>query len=135
MKILLCTDGSLEAAKAARFGMQLARSPDSEIRLLGVVEQRDDAETMRRELEALGRELSALSAPCSIGPRQITAWPSGMSRPIEMKRTPCASGGTSFLSTTSGWRSWPSIIGTLGPWRSEERRVGKECRSRWSPYH
>ena len=31
--------------------------------------------------------------------------------------------------------------GTLGPMgnlklcRSEERRVGKECRSRWSPYH
>ena len=24
-----------------------------------------------------------------------------------------------------------SVIGT----RSEERRVGKECRSRWSPYH
>src|SRR3712207_8448425 len=22
-----------------------------------------------------------------------------------------------------------------GEWRSEERRVGKECRSRWSPYH
>src|SRR3712207_9258902 len=22
-----------------------------------------------------------------------------------------------------------------GPDRSEERRVGKECRSRWSPYH
>ena len=21
------------------------------------------------------------------------------------------------------------------PQRSEERRVGKECRSRWSPYH
>jgi len=24
---------------------------------------------------------------------------------------------------------------TVGPGRSEERRVGKECRSRWSPYH
>ena len=24
---------------------------------------------------------------------------------------------------------------TNGAWRSEERRVGKECRSRWSPYH
>src|SRR2546430_4916958 len=25
---------------------------------------------------------------------------------------------------------------TVGGWtRSEERRVGKECRSRWSPYH
>ena len=23
----------------------------------------------------------------------------------------------------------------LGRMRSEERRVGKECRSRWSPYH
>src|SRR5256885_14004302 len=23
----------------------------------------------------------------------------------------------------------------LYAWRSEERRVGKECRSRWSPYH
>ena len=23
----------------------------------------------------------------------------------------------------------------LYTWRSEERRVGKECRSRWSPYH
>ena len=22
-----------------------------------------------------------------------------------------------------------------GSFRSEERRVGKECRSRWSPYH
>src|SRR2546430_12796780 len=26
-------------------------------------------------------------------------------------------------------------IATLGDPRSEERRVGKECRSRWSPYH
>src|SRR6266568_6668282 len=29
-----------------------------------------------------------------------------------------------------------SVQGWLvGPARSEERRVGKECRSRWSPYH
>ena len=28
-----------------------------------------------------------------------------------------------------------SRLGSLGPVRSEERRVGKECRSRWSPYH
>src|SRR6266516_5821986 len=25
--------------------------------------------------------------------------------------------------------------GTAAPARSEERRVGKECRSRWSPHH
>ena len=26
-------------------------------------------------------------------------------------------------------------VGERGGFRSEERRVGKECRSRWSPYH
>src|SRR5574337_1069213 len=31
---------------------------------------------------------------------------------------------------------WKVVIGGGGlPQRSEERRVGKECRSRWSPYH
>ena len=27
------------------------------------------------------------------------------------------------------------LAGPLNSIRSEERRVGKECRSRWSPYH
>ena len=27
------------------------------------------------------------------------------------------------------------MLGSFGDVRSEERRVGKECRSRWSPYH
>ena len=27
------------------------------------------------------------------------------------------------------------VITQLQDQRSEERRVGKECRSRWSPYH
>ena len=26
-------------------------------------------------------------------------------------------------------------VATVSAERSEERRVGKECRSRWSPYH
>jgi len=32
----------------------------------------------------------------------------------------------------------PMLVGLYTPsreLRSEERRVGKECRSRWSPYH
>ena len=28
-----------------------------------------------------------------------------------------------------------AIVGENGDDRSEERSVGKECRSRWSPYH
>src|SRR5258705_8948244 len=51
-----------------------------------------------------------------------------------------------FASTTQRRQNWPStprpqvcgadVHGRLGTrYRSEERRVGKECRSRWSPYH
>ena len=40
----------------------------------------------------------------------------------------------------SGYRSMMSVQSSLVmypiyTYRSEERRVGKECRSRWSPYH
>src|SRR2546421_5275082 len=37
----------------------------------------------------------------------------------------------------SAERAAPTLLFTdaFGLWRSEERRVGKECRSRWSPYH
>ena len=31
--------------------------------------------------------------------------------------------------------SYPGLLKNLLLTRSEERRVGKECRSRWSPYH
>ena len=31
--------------------------------------------------------------------------------------------------------SSPTKYISRGSFRSEERRVGKECRSRWSPYH
>ena len=32
--------------------------------------------------------------------------------------------------------NWHTIYTRMNRWsRSEERRVGKECRSRWSPYH
>src|ERR1051326_5978276 len=34
----------------------------------------------------------------------------------------------------SGNRLWATYYGGTGD-RSEESRVGKECRSRWSPYH
>ena len=37
-----------------------------------------------------------------------------------------------------GFEAEPSLVGVAATCclsRSEERRVGKECRSRWSPYH
>ena len=43
-------------------------------------------------------------------------------------------GETIALNETSIELFTGEILAILGP-RSEERRVGKECRSRWSPYH
>ena len=37
------------------------------------------------------------------------------------------------LATLTGKKPFPD--GRIIKERSEERRVGKECRSRWSPYH
>src|SRR5437016_2315642 len=50
--------------------------------------------------------------------------------------------GSGLYKTTDGGATWKKLEKGL-PWdptprptpRSEERRVGKECRSRWSPYH
>src|SRR5256885_14476150 len=37
--------------------------------------------------------------------------------------------------TYSAGRFVADALGSIRDIRSEERRVGKECRSRWSPYH
>src|SRR3712207_8621646 len=42
---------------------------------------------------------------------------------------------TDTETTPSPQPSAPATPGGGTPGRSEERRVGKECRSRWSPYH
>ena len=41
-----------------------------------------------------------------------------------------------FPETTRAFDEWEKQFAVLfASERSEERRVGKECRSRWSPYH
>ena len=43
-----------------------------------------------------------------------------------------------MANATSTVALWPGSLGSMWGYRaerSEERRVGKECRSRWSPYH
>ena len=45
-----------------------------------------------------------------------------------------------LASLEQSWAPWAAfcvfaVAGLTDGLRSEERRVGKECRSRWSPYH
>src|SRR3712207_9160044 len=48
---------------------------------------------------------------------------------VSKKAAPSMSTKSSCIAS-----SFPTILEKLSK-RSEERRVGKECRSRWSPYH
>src|SRR5256885_10730929 len=70
--------------------------------------------------------------PCSTPPTPLTAASTGSAgaRWARWWRTP--SRPVCSTATSPGPGSPPRRPG--GP-RSEERRVGKECRSRWSPYH
>src|SRR5260221_6147700 len=43
--------------------------------------------------------------------------------------------GESYFNLKQYDKAIPYLVGYKGKKRSEERRVGKECRSRWSPYH
>src|SRR2546428_12859120 len=43
--------------------------------------------------------------------------------------------GTALLLSAILRAPLPAVTPVAALWRSEERRVGEECRSRWSPYH
>ena len=64
--------------------------------------------------------LFALTVFCCAGAAESTVVASGS----------CGTGVTWALDDAG-----TLTIGGSGAMRSEERRVGKECRSRWSPYH
>src|SRR3712207_9296711 len=46
-----------------------------------------------------------------------------------------AEGAADVLTAVRLAREHGLGVGVMATGRSEERRVGKECRSRWSPYH
>ena len=43
--------------------------------------------------------------------------------------------GIAFVKSRRAELNVVQMVESMRDQRSEERRVGKECRSRWSPYH
>src|SRR6266487_3316599 len=60
------------------------------------------------------------TASCAADTSIFSSWPSALAI------------GSSSDASASARRRLSQLVGDE---RSEERRVGKECRSRWSPYH
>src|SRR2546422_10798548 len=69
--------------------------------------------------------------PGTSAARYIVVFNDGVSDPIGLAQTLVATYNGSLLHTYTA--ALKGFAATLP--RSEERRVGKECRSRWSPYH
>src|ERR1035438_8678430 len=65
----------------------------------------------------------------------------GPFRELRPRSSKCLVPGTQLVSSELPSFPWgfPHVHGAANEdkfrYRSEERRVGKECRSRWSPYH
>ena len=74
-------------------------------------------------------QLSPVTGGVSGGRLVVSTYPE-RAKVTNLRRTPACS----VLVQSDEWNGpWVQIDGTAE--RSEERRVGKECRSRWSPYH
>ena len=56
-----------------------------------------------------------------------------MAKEMNLSRVRCFRDFDLVAQQVSG--TWDSKDPLMAAYRSEERRVGKECRSRWSPYH
>ena len=67
---------------------------------------------------------------CSGGPRRL--WRSGSALAEAVGVAMGLSWGCHGVVMGLSWGCHGVVMGLS---RSEERRVGKECRSRWSPYH
>src|SRR5256885_5445932 len=87
------------------------------------------AEDGIRDYKVTGVQTCALPISCALEmrPSMTTAWP------IHAVTRRSSRGRSEIAIQLLIWkRSW--FVPGSGI-RSEERRVGKECRSRWSPYH
>src|SRR5260221_13554143 len=49
---------------------------------------------------------------------------------VQVGKDALRAGAAAYLAFAQAHPAWYALL-----MRSEERRVGKECRSRWSPYH
>src|SRR5258708_10897786 len=86
-----------------------------------------DAQALDRvSLDVPAREIVAIVGANGAGKSSLIRAIAGMERPSAGRIT---LDGTDITGLPS------HRVCALGIGRSEERRVGKECRSRWSPYH
>ena len=79
------------------------------------------------------RDRRELPTPASQTPQALRDALSALVSPLQAHAQRVAIASTGIIRDGSLLALNPHNLGEFS--RSEERRVGKECRSRWSPYH
>src|SRR2546422_11642059 len=100
---------ALQSATADRFALECRHYQEPVRRPQGLCRGRNAARRIEAALEALGKLLE-------VAPDAVSSRTAARIRHVELD-------GAGEQQALDGMH------------RSEERRVGKECRSRWSPYH
>src|SRR2546425_360761 len=91
------------------------------------------AEEMRRDPRVflIGEDVAEAGHPFKVLTGLVQEF--GTKRIID---TPISEPGYAGIGVGAAMTGMRPIVDVMfGDFRSEERRVGKECRSRWSPYH
>src|SRR5437016_5171023 len=93
--------------------------------------ERGFTESLKILLREVGKhsEETGLCLP-SLGSEPSNGFAEAFTPPLLREENP-----VDIFSDSDGFRHRPLPIKADESLRSEERRVGKECRSRWSPYH
>src|SRR3712207_9243470 len=89
------------------------------------------------QVHAIFRDYTDLIEPLSIDEAflDVTENKVGMELAVDIARQIKQRIKDELRLTASAGVSYNKFLAKIASDRSEERRVGKECRSRWSPYH
>src|SRR5256885_2485029 len=117
-KVAVVTGGTRGIGAATAIGLA---THGANVAIIGR-RQDNDAVKTRDAITAIGRQCELILADC--------AKPEDCTRCV--RETESKLGPVDVLVHSAGG---PVNGGLFDLTRSEERRVGKECRSRWSPYH
>ena len=101
--------------------------------LLAHLEYCASCRSAMKEAEAFSRRL-AQARPFAVAPAALRERIANLAAP-QTALKPEMPLHESNVSVMSSHKKTIRYVLALAAMRSEERRVGKECRSRWSPYH